>query len=138
VLSYVFGVRAASLRMYASLGDLVSGWGKNLHVALGASRAALLSAPIAAVGLLALYGTPYAIVPLAAALGDRRALGAALLATAAALAVRAVLSRGYGVPLRSAWAQPLGALVIAFILLRSAGARLTGRGITWKGRRYPK
>jgi hypothetical protein len=136
-LSYLFAVEQAEVRMYDSLASIFAGWSKNLHVALGGARAGLLMAPLATLGIWLLYATPYVTVPLAAAVGDGGALLSALLAAAATLGGRLVLRRGYGVPLRGALAQPLGALVVGVILLRSAVARLGGRGVVWKGRRYP-
>jgi glycosyltransferase involved in cell wall biosynthesis len=126
-LVYARGIALASVRMYDSLAAIVRGWSKNFHVALG--RAAWL-APVAAAGLVLFFAGPF-VVPLVAALAGARA--AALVGGAAALVAvlaRIDFSRRYGVTLRGAWATPLGALVIAWILVRSS----LRRPVSWKGR----
>jgi glycosyltransferase involved in cell wall biosynthesis len=126
-LLYGRGIGLATLRMYDSLGAIVRGWSKNFHVALG--RAPYL-APLVAAALFAIYGGPPVVTVLAAACGRSRAALVAGLATAVALLARVDLHRRYRLTLRHLWAMPLGAAVVAFILLRSA----LRRPVDWKGR----
>jgi hypothetical protein len=121
------GVELASLRMYDSLGAIVRGWSKNFHVALGG---AAWAAPLAGALLLAVYAGPYLVPLVAAAAGARRALVVGAAAAAVAVLGRLDLARRYGVTARAFWLAPLGAAVVAGILLRSV---LPG-AVEWKGR----
>jgi cellulose synthase/poly-beta-1,6-N-acetylglucosamine synthase-like glycosyltransferase len=126
-LLLVRGVGLASLRMYDSLAAIVRGWSKNFHVAFGPARWA---APLVASALLAVYAGPYLLPLVAAAAGAPRALAVGAAAAALALAARFDLARRYGVSARAGWLAPLGAAVVALILIRSV---LPGR-LQWKGR----
>src|SRR5262249_37921742 len=64
-LLYGLGVGLATLRMYDSLGAIVRGWSKNFHIALG--RAPWL-APVLAAGLFLVYGGPFVLAGVFAAL----------------------------------------------------------------------
>lgn len=127
-LRLVRGNELASLRMYDSLGSIVRGWSKNFHIALGPAPGA---APLVAAALVVVYAGPYLLPIAAAAMGDWAALVVALSAALAALAGRLDLARRYGVSARSAWLAPLGAVVVAMILVRS----VMPLAIEWKGRR---
>jgi hypothetical protein len=130
-LLLVRGTSLAAVRMYDSLPAIVRGWSKNFHVALG--RAFAL-APLFAAGILLLFAGPFVVPPLALLAGDHAALGMGLAALAALVAGRADLARRYGIGIDGIAATPLGASVIAFILLRSAFRAATGRRFVWKGR----
>jgi cellulose synthase/poly-beta-1,6-N-acetylglucosamine synthase-like glycosyltransferase len=129
-LVYGRGVALASLRMYDSLGAIVRGWSKNFHVALAG---ALWLAPPLALALLLAYAGPWLLVPLAAVAGAWRALALALGATLVAVVARRDASRRYGID-GAVWLAPLGAGVVAFILLRSALQAAARRPFVWKGR----
>jgi hypothetical protein len=126
-LLLVRGVEVASLRMYDSLRAIVRGWSKNFHLALGGAPWA---APLAAALLLAVYAGPYLVPLVAVAAGARGALALGLAAAAVAVAGRLDLARRYGVSARSAWLAPLGAAVVAAILVRS----VLPVAVEWKGR----
>ena len=126
-LVYGRGVRLATLRMYDSLSAIVRGWSKNFHVALG--RVPWL-APIGALLLFLAYGGPFLLAATFAAL---RLQTPAIIAGSAALVAilaRVDVRRRYRLTLRNLWAMPLGAAVVAFILVRSS----MRRPIDWKGR----
>jgi hypothetical protein len=126
-LALVRGVELASLRMYDSLGAIVRGWSKNFHVALGG---ATWAAPLAAAALLLVFAGPY-LLPIAAALaGAPRAAAVGLGAAAVAVVARLDLARRYGVSARAPWLAPLGAAVVALIMLRS----VLPVAMEWKGR----
>ena len=126
-LVYGRGITLATLRMYDSLAAIVRGWAKNFHVGLGRAQ---WFAPIGALLLLLAYGGPFVLLAVFAAL---RLKVAAIVAGAAALAAilgRLDLHRRYRLSLRSLWAMPLGAAVVAYIVVRSS----LRRPIDWKGR----
>jgi hypothetical protein len=126
-----------SVRMYTSLGEIVAGWTKNifagvLHVVRyrWLARIAMLTAldvpgaflvPLLALGLFAWLRTPVLA-----------AFGA--LSFACCTVVIARILRASRAPASYALLHPLGALVMAFVMLR-ATFRGTHR-IEWKGRTY--
>jgi hypothetical protein len=60
----------------------------------------------------------------------------AMLLWAALLGARARVAHGMGIPRGWALTTPLGAAVFAAIMLVSAWKVLSGKGVSWKGRRY--
>lgn len=118
-----------SLRMYQDLAGIVRGFQKNFHEVVPS-----WAAPLGAAGALLLIGGPW-LVPIAAAAA--RAWGPALLAlagTTLALGQRIDLARTWRLTARAPWLAPLGALVIAWILVGGAARRVVGRKVAWKGR----
>jgi len=130
-LVYARGIRLATVRMYDSLGAIVRGWTKNFHVALAG---ALWAAPLVALGLLLLDAGPFALPIAAAAVGARAAWAVALASLAVAVGARLDLARRFGVTARHLWLAPLGACVVAWIVLASALRAATGGTVRWKGR----
>ena len=134
----VLGDRHLRTRMYASLGELVRGWRKNVFAGGreampgGAVGRALfpfllpLPALLQLLPVLALVAGLLGLVPTPVLLW-----GAA--ATAALVVAWATIHRGLGHPVRTALGFPLGAAVLLHIVL-SATAR--GRQVAWKGRAY--
>ena len=118
-------------RMYGSLREIVEGWSKNL--ALGAP---LMAPPIPLVrALLPFFMWMPALAWLAppvlwAAFG----WDFALIATAASLVTWIVIYAGERGPLHYALLYPLGAAMVAYIMLRSAWRG--GRMVEWRGRKY--
>jgi chlorobactene glucosyltransferase len=137
------GTRVARTRMYTSLASMWEGWTKNIYLGLS-DRPALL--------LLGAFGAALALIaalflPAWTLLGLWWWLHAgglpAALVTAEALAVwgwllvmRARSLRSMGLSGWWAFTTPLGAAVFAAMMLTSAWKVLSGRGVTWKGRRY--
>lgn len=130
-------------RMYTSLPEMWEGWTKNIFLGLKAS-----------LGLL-LLGAFAAFLSLCAALALPLWLAAGLVWRGAdpgsggwAVALEAALVWGYllfwrvrvlremKVPAWYALTVPLGAGVFAAMMFASAWKVLSGRGVTWKGRRY--
>ena len=126
-LSLVRGIELASLRMYDSLGAIVRGWSKNFHIALGPVP---WTAPLVAALLLIVFAGPYLLPILAVAKSECAATWVGIGAALVALAGRFDLARRYGVTARSPWLAPLGAVVVALILLRS----VLPMAVQWKGR----
>jgi cellulose synthase/poly-beta-1,6-N-acetylglucosamine synthase-like glycosyltransferase len=125
------GVDHASVRMYDSLRAIVDGWSKNFHVALGPAPWA---APLLAAALLLVYGGAWLVGPIALGLGDGRAAMVGFGAAAAAALARIDLARRYRITARRCWLAPLGAAVVAWILVRAGWRVMRRRPILWKGR----
>jgi chlorobactene glucosyltransferase len=134
----VLGERHLRTRMYASLGELIAGWRKNVFAGgrdampggwLGRLLFPLLL-PLPPLVALAPPATLLAalVAPLPAAV----VLWAAL-ATGAQLLTWAVAYRALGHSPLNALGYPLGALVFLYIVVT---ATLRGRRVAWKGREY--
>ncbi len=121
-----------SVRMYRSLSEIVQGWSKNL--ALGAP---LMTPPIVVVRraipyLMWLPSLFWILPPLVWALDWPLALPSAI-ATMASLLLWIKVYREERAPVRYAFLFPLGAAMVAYIMIRSA---LRGDRVEWRGRRY--
>jgi chlorobactene glucosyltransferase len=120
-----------STRMYGSLREIVAGWSKNL--ALGAP---LMAPPIRVVRVL----LPYLMwVPALGwiappALWVVFGWDFAAVATVASLVTWIVIYAGERAPLHYALLYPLGATMVASIMIRSAWRG--GRKVEWRGRTY--
>jgi chlorobactene glucosyltransferase len=134
------GRRLAKTRMYTSLPEMWEGWTKNIFLGLR-DRLGLLTfgAAVALLGALALPLWLIGGILWAASGGGIGAI---------ALVFEAVLVWGYLIYWRvraarsfaiSPWyaiTLPLGAAIFAAMMFASAYKVLSGRGVTWKGRRY--
>lgn len=144
------GRRVASTRMYTSLPEMWEGWTKNIFLGLkGSAGMLLLGACGALLSLIAALVLPLwlafglalglgclpAFPGLEAWLGYPLALQAALL-LGTLVFWRVQVLRAMGVPVWYALTVPLGAGVFAAMMIASAWKVLSGRGVTWKGRRY--
>jgi chlorobactene glucosyltransferase len=119
-----------STRMYRSLAEIVDGWSKNL--ALGAP---LMMPPIPFVRrtipyLMWVPALLWIVPPILLAVTGATA---ALLATIASLATWIEINRRERVPVWYAALYPVGAMIVAYIMARSA---IRGRRVEWKGRAY--
>ena len=124
--AFLRGGPLLSVRMYRDLRQLWEGWTKNLWPLLGrdAGRCALAAAGVLAAGVL-----PIAVLCYGGAAGWAAAIGA--------FGAEAWLrSRERGDLLYVA-TLPLGALVLAAMIVESARRHPGGGGISWKGRSYP-
>ena len=120
-----------STRMYGSLKEIVEGWSKNL--ALGAP---LMAPPVRWIRTL----LPYLMwVPALVWVGPPLAWAAfdwdfAAIATVASLITWIGIYAGERGPLQYALLYPLGAVMVAFIMMRSAWRG--SRKVEWRGRLY--
>ncbi|MBI5933314.1 MAG: glycosyltransferase [Chloroflexi bacterium] len=137
------GYQMARTRMYTSLAGMWEGWTKNIYLGLRDTPSMLmLGAFGATLSLIAALFLP--VWPLLGFLwllkgGGMMAIGVitkALIVWGALLWARANVSRGLGISRLYALTVPIGAGMFAAIMLTSAWKVLSGRGVTWKGRRY--
>ncbi len=134
------GAGLVRTRMYHSLGEIWQGFTKNIYLGLR-DRLPLLLFGV----LVSLLGT--FTLPIWAGLalgwlgrGGGWAAAAVLLEAAAlwaiVLFVRARSAQAFGLSRWYALTLPLGTLVFAGLMLGSLFKIASGRGVTWKGRRY--
>lgn len=118
------------VRMYRSLAEVVEGWSKNL--ALGVP---LMFPPLPFVRRVAPYlmwlpALCWVLPPLLwAAYGWSWAAATTLVS----LVIWIVVCRAESAPVRYAWLYPLGAVMVAYIMIRSAWR---GGKVQWRGRTY--
>lgn len=137
------GTHLARTRMYTSLPSLWEGWTKNVYLGLS-DRPSLLLLGVFGAALLVIASLWLPLWPLLGLAWFLRGGGwmaltvvtEALLLWAALLAARAAAARGMGLSRWWALTTPLGAGVFAAIMFVSAWKVLSGRGVTWKGRKY--
>jgi chlorobactene glucosyltransferase len=127
-------------RMYTNFAELWESSTKNWYAILGFSP--LLTAAtllwMFSVGVLpSLLAATAALALIAGAGGEQwpRLLIPALAAHALHVLLLALVNRRTGVPARYAFAAPLGYALSCAVLLGSAFGVLTGRGVSWKGRK---
>ncbi len=139
------GEPVARTRMYTSLAEMWEGWTKNIFLGLKGSPGLLLLGAVGA--FLSLVAALGFALWLAAGLLWWRAGGggAALLVSAEAVLAwgylvwwRARVCRGMKISRWYAVTVPLGAAVFGAMMAASAWKVLSGRGVTWKGRRYSR
>jgi len=135
----VSGITLLSTRMYASLGEIVRGWMKNIYAG------ALDAVPFGALGRmllpLALLLAPLAtLAPVVLLLLGLAGVVSGAVTTWALLCTVILLiwwASVYGIAIRMtpvyAFTFPLGAVVVAYIIVR---ALARGRRVEWKGRVY--
>jgi chlorobactene glucosyltransferase len=142
-LLLVDGSDLAETRMYRSFAEMWEGWTKNIYLGLRDQRRLLI---LGLVGFIVLAATAL-ILPLWPAFGLwwlLRGGGLAALivlfeATAVWIAIlwsRASVARSMDIPRSYALTTSLGCAVFAGMMLVSAWNVLSGRGVTWRGRRY--
>ncbi len=123
----------ATTRMYTRPADFWEGWTKNLHV--GARLVPWLIPPGLVVYLATLVAPYWALLR-----GWRTASPSLVVAGAlqllVALALRRRVDHTFRVPAIYVLAQPVGQLTFLALLAASFYKVLTGKGVTWKGRRY--
>lgn len=136
-LSVRMGEDVLATRMYRSLGHLVRGWTKNIVMGgLQSLPPALrrFMAPVSLAAGVGLWLVPPAVL-LAALLGVAGAAAGTWAGATVGISVAlwAAVSHRMGAPAQYGLLYPLGALVGAYIFVRSWSR---GRDVEWKGRRY--
>lgn len=127
------GRALATTRMYTRPGEFWEGWTKNLHAG---SRLAPWLIPPGLVVYLANLLAPYWALYRGWRAGSRSLVVAGAIQLLVALAQRRRVDRTFGVPAIYVLAQPAGQVTFLALLAASFFKVLTGRGVTWKGRRY--
>jgi chlorobactene glucosyltransferase len=136
------GRQAATTRMYTSLPEMWEGWTKNIFLGLkGSAGMLLLGAFGAFVSLMAALALPlWLAVGLALGAAGSRfgwiVAGEAALLWGYLIFWRLLVLKGMRIPGWYALTVPLGAGIFAAMMFTSAWKVLSGRGVTWKGRRY--
>jgi chlorobactene glucosyltransferase len=137
------GRKLVSTRMYTSLTLMWEGWTKNIYLGLRDQPTLLL---LGALGAFLLFVAAF-FLPLWPLLGLFWALhrggwmalaiiAEALILWGVLIYVRAAVAHGMGISVWYALTTPLGAAVFTAMMLTSSWKVLSGRGVTWKGRKY--
>jgi chlorobactene glucosyltransferase len=134
------GQQVLRTRMYTSLPEIWEGWTKNIYLGLRERLWLLLFGAL--LGLIAALALPLWLAgglawwalgggwPAAAVAAEAGLLWAFLLFW------RVLACRAFSISPLYALTLPLGALLFSALLLASVYKVVSGRGVTWKGRRY--
>jgi cellulose synthase/poly-beta-1,6-N-acetylglucosamine synthase-like glycosyltransferase len=131
------GIGLASLRMYDSLSAIVKGWSKNAFIKRTNPNQIATSpwaVPLSAVGVLVLYGSPWALLAAGLAHGGASTIGAAAAVLAMEWVAQLDFAHLYRIDSRWPWLAPLGAVVTSWILVSAALRVARGKPAQWKGR----
>ncbi len=137
------GSQVIGTRMYTSLAEMWEGWTKNIYLGLRDHPSLLLLGAFGAtLALLAALFLP--IWPLLGLMWYFKSGGwmafavilKSLIVWGALLYARVGVARGMGISLWYAWTTPLGAGIFAAMMLASAWKVVSGKGVTWRGRKY--
>lgn len=126
------GTDVVSVRMYRDFMDLWFGWTKNIFPSLG-NNLLMTAVAIWWVALVSLT-TPIALI--ASVVAGRWAMAAAWLALVPLYVGAGWFSRRHVAAHPALGLNPVGGAVYLAMIVASAYRLLSGRGVTWKGRRY--
>lgn len=130
VVRIVIGQGVVRIRWQEGVRGFVDGLTKNVFAAVHYSLALTLGACV--------FLFLVSVIPFLGWLFLPHAVGVlSLLALLAILGAHQIASRGTGIGLPYAAGHPIAALIMIWILLRSAFKTLYNRGITWRGTYYP-
>ena len=139
------GRQVAQTRMYTSLPEMWEGWTKNIFLGLSGSAGLLLLGAFGAfLSLVAALALPlWLLAGLAWGAAVPGSAGWLVAAEAALLwgsliFWRVRVLRDMSIPSWYALTVPLGAAIFAAMMFASTWKVLSGRGVTWKGRRYTR
>jgi chlorobactene glucosyltransferase len=137
------GMQVARTRMYTSFAEIWEGWTKNIYLGLRDQPGLIMLGVFgAAVSLITAFLLPlWPLVGLywflhGGAGAALAVLSEALVIWAALIYVRSIVAARMAIPRRYAFSTPLGAAVVAAMMFASAWKVISGRGVTWRGRRY--
>jgi chlorobactene glucosyltransferase len=126
--------------MYTSLPEMWEGWTKNIYLGLADRLGLLLFG--AFLGLVVSFLLPaWLLAGLVWLIGEGGSTAVIITAEAALLWgylvwERLQACRAFGIPGGYALTFPLGAFIFTLMMAASAYNVISGRGVTWKGRRY--
>jgi hypothetical protein len=130
-MAMVDGRDLVRTRMYHGLREQWDGWSKNAYAG---SRGGPLFYLAMIAGLPLACIVPF-LLPIAGLLRRNRTEAlAGGVALTSVLAYRSWLDGEMRIPSRYAWTHPLAAAIFTGILARSFWRKLSGRGVTWRGR----
>jgi chlorobactene glucosyltransferase len=133
------GTRVLSTRMYTSLRGLWEGWSKNNFLILQRRLWLTVGAILAVYGVAVSPFVLATIILLASVEWGSQELALLMINIVAAIVVlgtRWRMRSYFDTPWPYYFCHPLGGLIFIGIMLNSAYRHLSGRGVTWKGRRY--
>jgi chlorobactene glucosyltransferase len=136
------GRKLARTRMYTSLPEMWEGWTKNIYLGLKDRLWLLLFG--AALGLVVSILLPFWLLGGMVWLASGGGIAAMLITVEASLLwiylifKRLQACRAFHIPGGFALTFPLGALIFTAMMAASAFNVVSGRGVSWKGRRYRK
>ncbi|MBN1928249.1 MAG: glycosyltransferase [Chlorobiaceae bacterium] len=130
------GADAVSCRMYRGLGEVWSGFSKNLYAGLGNNAAGLFGL-LALVALL--YLAPYGFLVSSALQGERSLdlFWLPLAQIVIAVLIRFLIAAKFRQPLWPSMLHALSQVMLMLIALNSFRLSAFGSGPQWKGRSYP-
>lgn len=134
------GRKAATTRMYTSLAEMWEGWTKNIYLGLRDRPGLLLFGVF--IGLVVSIVLPVWLVGSLAWLALSGGLTAGVVTVEAIvlwsylLWMRRQACQAFGISAGYALTFPLGAFIFTCMMIASAYNVLSGRGVSWKGRRY--
>ncbi len=134
------GRKVARTRMYTSLPEMWEGWTKNIYLGLRDRLWLLLFG--AALGLMVSFVLPVWLLGSLFWLASGGGLMAGVVTGEAAILwgyllwKRLQACRAFGIPGGYAITFPIGAAIFTAMMVASAYNVISGRGVTWKGRRY--
>jgi chlorobactene glucosyltransferase len=134
------GRKVARTRMYTSLPEMWEGWTKSIYIGLRDRLWLLLFGVL--LGVMVSIGFPLWLFGGVVWLAIGGGLTAAFVTLEAAVLWAYVLwerlrvSKSFGIPPGYAFTFPLGAFLFTLMMLASAFKVISGRGVSWKGRRY--
>jgi chlorobactene glucosyltransferase len=127
------GRELATTRMYSTPAAMWEGWTKNLHVGV---KLLPWIVPPGTLMYAAMLFLPYWLIARGRQRRSSSLMAHGLGQLGAALYLRRLTDRVYGVPAIYTLTQPLGQAAFLGLLIGSYFKVMTGRGVTWKGRRY--
>lgn len=129
----------ARTRMYAGLSEIWAGWSKNLFQLLDSSGLQV-SLTILNLSLMSIlpFAASFAGLIIFAGHGVFGTVvqAAAFMSGAILLLIQTRFTEDHGQPRWLALAYPLGAVMLVALIANSWYRNASGRGVTWKGRRY--
>jgi chlorobactene glucosyltransferase len=134
------GRKVARTRMYTSLPEMWEGWTKNIYLGLQDRLWLLLFGAV--LGLVVSIMLPFWLLGGLVWLTSGGGVAAAVVTLEASLLwiylvfKRLQACRAFAIPGGYAFTFPLGALIFTAMMASSAFNVVSGRGVSWKGRRY--
>jgi chlorobactene glucosyltransferase len=134
------GRKVARTRMYTSLPEMWEGWTKNIYLGLRDRLWLLLFGAL--LGLVVSIVLPFWLLGGLAWLTAGGGVAAVVITGEASVLwvylvfKRLQACRAFRIPGGYAFTFPLGALIFTAMMVASAFNVISGRGVTWKGRRY--